>query len=70
MPSNHIGSLNLNLQRMFARSMSGDPELIGPPEPPSRGSGEAEDELITLAGFLSLMDLANIRCRFKFRLPI
>src|SRR6266576_1537344 len=40
---------------MFARSMSGDPELIGPPEPPSPRSAKRKMMLITLAGILAVV---------------
>src|SRR5258708_16240107 len=53
--SNHIGSVNLDLQRMFARSMAGDPNLVGPPVPPSPRSAKREMMLITLAGILAVV---------------
>src|SRR5436309_3937602 len=47
--------MNLNLQRMFARSMTGDPELVGPPAPPSPRSAKQKMLLITLAGILAVV---------------
>src|SRR5437588_2707181 len=47
--------MNLNLQRMFARSMTGDPELVGPPAPPSPRSAKRKMMLITLAGILAVV---------------
>src|SRR5260370_5624445 len=40
---------------MFARSMSGDPELVGPPAPPSPRSAKRKMMLITLAGILAVV---------------
>src|SRR5947207_11955313 len=47
--------MNLNLQRMFARSMTGDPELVGPPASPSPRSAKRKMMLITLAGILAVV---------------
>src|SRR5712671_1910712 len=47
--------MNLNLQRMFARSMTGDPDLVGPPAPPSPRSAKRRMMLITLAGILAVV---------------
>src|SRR5229473_4194948 len=47
--------MNLNLQRMFARSMTGDPDLVGPPAPPSPRSAKRKMMLITLAGILAVV---------------
>src|SRR3954468_17112073 len=46
--------MNLDLKRMFARSMTGDPELVGPPAPPSPRSAKRKMMLITLAGILAV----------------
>src|SRR6476659_8593406 len=40
---------------MFARSMAGDPDLVGPPVPPSPRSAKREMMLITLAGILAVV---------------
>ncbi len=40
---------------MFARSMAGDPELVGPPVPPSSRSAKRKMMLITLAGILAVV---------------
>src|SRR5712675_2380016 len=40
---------------MFARSMAGDPNLVGPPVPPSPRSAKREMMLITLAGVLAVV---------------
>src|SRR6266853_2760927 len=40
---------------MFARSMSGDPELVGPPAPPSPRSAKQKMMLITIAGILAVV---------------
>src|SRR5712691_8119101 len=40
---------------MFARSMSGDPELVGPPAPPSPRSAKRKMMLITIAGILAVV---------------
>jgi TRAP transporter TAXI family solute receptor len=46
--------MKLNLKRLFARSMTGDPELIGPPVPPSPRSAKRKMMFITLAGVLAV----------------
>jgi TRAP transporter TAXI family solute receptor len=46
--------MKLNLKRLFARSMTGDPELIGPPVPPSPRSAKRKMMFITLAGILAV----------------
>src|SRR5713101_4772344 len=40
---------------MFARSMAGDPDLVGPPVPPSSRSAKRKMMLITLAGILAVV---------------
>src|SRR6478736_2714867 len=40
---------------MFARSMAGDPDLVGPPVPPSPRSAKRKMMLITLAGILAVV---------------
>src|SRR5437899_12697498 len=47
--------MNLNLQRLFTRSMTGDPDLVGPPAPPSPRSAKQKMLLITLAGILAVV---------------
>jgi TRAP transporter TAXI family solute receptor len=47
--------MKLNLKRLFARSMTGDPELIGPPVPPSPRSAKRKMMFITLAGILAVV---------------
>jgi TRAP transporter TAXI family solute receptor len=47
--------MNLNLKRSFARSMAGDPDLIGPPAPPSPRSAKRKMMFITLAGILAVV---------------
>src|SRR5258708_6142771 len=42
--------MKLNLERMFARSMTGDPDLVGPPPPPSPRSAKRKMMFVTLAG--------------------
>src|SRR6202790_1438378 len=44
--------MKLNLKRLFARSMTGDPELIGPPLPPSPRSAKRKMMFIALGGVL------------------
>src|SRR6202140_2179225 len=46
--------MKLNLKGLFARSMTGDPELIGPPVPPSPRSAKRKMMFITLAGVLAV----------------
>src|SRR5258705_6761473 len=47
--------VNLDLQRMFGRSMAGAPELVGRPVPPSSRSAKRKMMLITLAGILAVV---------------
>jgi len=47
--------MNLNLKRLFARSMTGGPDLAGPPAPPSPRSAQRKVMFITLAGILALV---------------
>src|SRR5947207_14014754 len=47
--------MNVNLQRLFTRSMTGDPDLVGPPAPPSPRSAKQKMLLITLAGILAVV---------------
>src|ERR1700694_1790778 len=46
--------MKLSLKRLFARSMTGDPELIGPLAPPSPRSAKRKMMFITLAGILAV----------------
>ena len=47
--------MNLDLKRLFARSMAGDPDLVGPPAPPSPRSAKRKMMLVTLAGILAVV---------------
>jgi TRAP transporter TAXI family solute receptor len=46
--------MKLSLKRLFARSMTGGMDFVGPPAPPSR-SGIGKVALITLAGILAIV---------------
>jgi TRAP transporter TAXI family solute receptor len=46
--------MKLSLKRLFARSMTGDGDFVGPPAPPSR-SAVPKATLITLAGVLAII---------------
>jgi TRAP transporter TAXI family solute receptor len=46
--------MTLSLKRLFARSMAGGTDFVGPPAPPSR-SGMGKAALITLAGILAIV---------------
>jgi succinate dehydrogenase hydrophobic anchor subunit len=47
--------MKLNLKRLFARSMTGGLDLVGPPVPPSARSGKRKIMFITLAGMLAVI---------------
>jgi TRAP transporter TAXI family solute receptor len=47
--------MKLSLKRLFARSMTGGPDLVGPPAPPSPRSVQRRVMFITLAGILALV---------------
>jgi TRAP transporter TAXI family solute receptor len=47
--------MKLNLKRMFARSMTGGPDLVGPPPPPSPRSAKRKMMFVTLAGILAVV---------------
>src|SRR6195256_796772 len=47
--------MKLNLKRLFARSMTGGPDLVGPPVPPSPRSAKRMMMFITLAGILAIV---------------
>jgi TRAP transporter TAXI family solute receptor len=47
--------MKLNLKRLFARSMTGGLDLVGPPVPPSARSGKRKIMFITLAGALAVI---------------
>ena len=47
--------MNLNLKRLFARSMTGGLDPTAPPSPPSPGSARQKATLITLAGVLAIV---------------
>src|SRR6202790_3930090 len=59
--------MKLNLKRLFARSMTGDPELIGPPLPPSPRSAKRKMMFITLAGVLAVAGSLAVACYFAMR---
>src|SRR5216684_2452814 len=47
--------MKLNLKRLFARSMTDGPDLVGPPVPPSPRSAKRKMMFITLAGILAVV---------------
>jgi TRAP-type uncharacterized transport system substrate-binding protein len=47
--------MKLSLKRLFARSMNGGPELIGPPVSPSPRSAKRKMMFVTLAGVLAIV---------------
>src|SRR3981189_2901729 len=47
--------MKLSLKRLFARSMTDGPELVGPPVPPSPRSAKRKMMFITLAGILAVV---------------
>jgi TRAP transporter TAXI family solute receptor len=47
--------MKLDLKRLFARSMTGGPDLVGPPVPPSPRSAKRKMMFITLAGILAIV---------------
>src|SRR4030088_618 len=47
--------MKLNLKRLFARSMTGGPDLVGPPATPSPRSAKRKMMFITLAGILAIV---------------
>jgi TRAP transporter TAXI family solute receptor len=47
--------MKLDLNRLFARSMSGDLDLVGPPLPPSPRSAKPKAMFITLAAVLAIV---------------
>jgi TRAP transporter TAXI family solute receptor len=47
--------MNLNLKRLFARSMTGGLDLVGPPPPSSPRSAKPKMMFITLAGILAII---------------
>src|ERR1700719_140445 len=46
--------MKLSLKRLFARSMTGGPDVVGPPVAPSPGSANRKVMFITLAGMLAV----------------
>src|SRR5262245_8241926 len=52
---NRSGSMNLNLKRLFARSMTGGLDPAAPAAPPSPRSARQKATLITLAGVLAIV---------------
>jgi TRAP transporter TAXI family solute receptor len=46
--------MNLNVKRLFARSMTGGLDLVGPTAPPSPRSAKRKAMLVTVAGLLAL----------------
>jgi TRAP transporter TAXI family solute receptor len=49
--------MNLNLKRLFARSMTGGLDPAEPPSPPSQRSARRKATLITLAGMLAIVGM-------------
>ena len=47
--------MKLSLKQLFARSMTGGPDLIGPPVPPSPRSAKRKALFVTLAGVLAVI---------------
>jgi TRAP transporter TAXI family solute receptor len=47
--------MNLNLKRLFARSMTGGLDLVGPPQPSSPRSAKPKMMFISLAGILAII---------------
>src|SRR3979490_1170759 len=47
--------MKLSLKRLFARSMTGNLDLVGPPRPPSPRSAKRKMMFITLAGILAVV---------------
>src|SRR4030081_4085358 len=47
--------MKLSLKRLFARSMNGGPELVGPPVPPSPRSAKRKMMFVSLAGILAIV---------------
>src|ERR1700716_3254099 len=47
--------MKLSLKRLFARSMNGGPELVGPPVPPSPRSAKRKMMFASLAGVLAIV---------------
>ncbi|QWG23653.1 TAXI family TRAP transporter solute-binding subunit [Bradyrhizobium sediminis] len=47
--------MNLNVKRLFARSMTGGIDLVGPPVPPSPRSAKRRMMFVTLAGILAVI---------------
>ena len=50
-----VGYMNLNLKRLFARSMTGGLDLAEPPVAPSARSAKRKMMFITLAGILAVV---------------
>src|SRR5882672_4907028 len=47
--------MKLDLKRLFTRSMTQDPDLVGPPAAPSPRSAKRKMMFITLAGILAVV---------------
>src|SRR6267378_3649332 len=47
--------MNLNVKRLFARSMTGGLDLVGPTAPPSPRSAKRKAMFVTLAGILAVV---------------
>src|SRR5260370_20263735 len=47
--------MKLALKRLFARSMTGGLDLVGPPVPPSPRSAKRKMMFVTLAGILAIV---------------
>jgi TRAP transporter TAXI family solute receptor len=58
--------MNLNVKRLFARSMSGDPDMVEP-APPSPRSAKRRLMFVTLAGLLALVGAVAASYYFAMR---
>ena len=61
--------MKLDLKRLFARSMTGGLDLVGPPPPPSPTPRSAKRQVmfITLAGVLAIVGTVAGTCYFAMR---
>src|SRR3981189_3595793 len=59
--------MKLSLKRLFARSMTDGPELVGPPVPPSPRSAKRKMMFITLAAILAVVGTVAGACYFAVR---
>ena len=59
--------MNLSLKRLFSRSISDGPDVVGPQAPPSPRSARRKVMLITLAGTLALVGAVSSAYYFAMR---